>query len=171
VPPEQVDGNEEQARRLAAKLAGDAAGGGYYLNPDADFTLDLARGLAVNQRRYGYPACPCRIADGVREKDLDIICPCNYRDQDIAEYDACYCGLYVSRAAAQGRAPVRSIPERRPAERAAAKPAPAAGGVRVWRCKVCGYLCARPGPPDVCPVCKVPKDRFEQFHLTDKEGV
>jgi rubrerythrin len=33
----------------------------------------------------------------------------------------------------------------------------------VWRCKVCGYLCAREGPPDVCPICKVTKDRFERF--------
>jgi ferredoxin-thioredoxin reductase catalytic chain len=33
----------------------------------------------------------------------------------------------------------------------------------VWRCTVCGYLCAREGPPDVCPICKVTKDRFERF--------
>jgi ABC-type ATPase with predicted acetyltransferase domain len=26
----------------------------------------------------------------------------------------------------------------------------------VWRCKVCGYLCARDGPPEVCPIN--PKD-------------
>jgi rubrerythrin len=33
----------------------------------------------------------------------------------------------------------------------------------VWRCRVCGYLCARDGPPGVCPVCKAEKDRFERF--------
>jgi rubrerythrin len=33
----------------------------------------------------------------------------------------------------------------------------------VWRCKVCGYLCARPQPPLVCPVCKAGKERFERF--------
>ena len=33
----------------------------------------------------------------------------------------------------------------------------------VWRCTVCGYLCARNEPPSVCPVCKVDKDRFERF--------
>ena len=33
----------------------------------------------------------------------------------------------------------------------------------VWRCKVCGYLCAREHPPEVCPICKVPKERFERF--------
>ncbi len=33
----------------------------------------------------------------------------------------------------------------------------------VWRCKVCGYLCARDEPPGLCPVCKAGKERFERF--------
>ena len=33
----------------------------------------------------------------------------------------------------------------------------------VWRCKVCGYLCGRDEPPEVCPICKAKKDRFERF--------
>jgi rubrerythrin len=33
----------------------------------------------------------------------------------------------------------------------------------VWRCKVCGYLCARENPPEVCPICKAKKERFERF--------
>jgi ferredoxin-thioredoxin reductase catalytic chain len=33
----------------------------------------------------------------------------------------------------------------------------------VWRCKVCGYLCARDEPPELCPICKASKDRFERF--------
>jgi ferredoxin-thioredoxin reductase catalytic chain len=33
----------------------------------------------------------------------------------------------------------------------------------VWRCKVCGYLCARDSPPEVCPICKAKKERFEKF--------
>jgi len=33
----------------------------------------------------------------------------------------------------------------------------------VWRCKVCGYICAREEPPEICPICKVKKDRFERF--------
>jgi hypothetical protein len=28
---------------------------------------------------------------------------------------------------------------------------------------VCGYLCARPHPPAVCPICKVRRERFEPF--------
>jgi len=33
----------------------------------------------------------------------------------------------------------------------------------VWRCKVCGYLCARESPPELCPICKATADRFERF--------
>jgi rubrerythrin len=36
-------------------------------------------------------------------------------------------------------------------------------GLPVWRCKVCGYLCARPRPPLKCPVCRADQDRFERF--------
>ena len=37
------------------------------------------------------------------------------------------------------------------------------GGLPVWRCTVCGYLCARPDPPRKRPICHVDKDRFERF--------
>jgi len=33
----------------------------------------------------------------------------------------------------------------------------------VWRCRVCGYLCARDEAPGVCPICKAKKERFERF--------
>jgi ferredoxin-thioredoxin reductase catalytic chain len=36
-------------------------------------------------------------------------------------------------------------------------------GYPIWRCKVCGYICARDEPPGICPICKVTKDRFERF--------
>ena len=39
----------------------------------------------------------------------------------------------------------------------------AKGGVPVWRCRVCGYLCGREGPPEVCPICKASRERFERF--------
>ncbi len=65
---------------------------------------------------------------------------------------------------------VGSIPERRPPpeQRSQPKPVSASAGLGalplpVWRCKVCGYLCARDGPPEVCPICKAKKDRFERF--------
>ncbi len=151
-----------------ARLQRDQVGSGYYLNPEVEFTRDLVRGLIANTRRYGYPSCPCRLASGKRKEDLDIICPCDYRDPDINEYGACYCALYVSRAVYQGKRPVQSIPERRPPAGERMQRIPPATDLGnlpypVWRCRVCGYVCARPEPPDVCPICKVSKDRFERF--------
>lgn len=68
----------------------EAEEGGYHLNPDVEFTKELVEGLLVNRKRYGYFSCPCRLADGAKEEDLDIICPCDYRDADVGEFDTCY---------------------------------------------------------------------------------
>lgn len=155
------------AEELRDRLSEEATAAGYFLNPDAEFVLELARGLLANTGRYGYPACPCRLATGDRAADLDIICPCDYRDADLEEYGACFCALYVDEAAASGSAETRSIPDRRPVRKT---PSPSGDivdksseGYPVWRCRVCGYLCARDAPPGKCPICKADRDRFERF--------
>jgi ferredoxin-thioredoxin reductase catalytic chain len=177
----------DEVERLFARLDQEAESAGYHLNPDRDFTLGLIEGMLVNEKRYGYWACPCRLASGVKKEDLDIICPCDYRDQDVAEYGACYCALYVSQDVVDGKRKATRIPERRPqegmaspSERMAEPPAsgvaagsPAPGQPRLpdlsglkyplWRCRVCGYLCARGQPPEVCPICRAKKDRFERL--------
>lgn len=33
----------------------------------------------------------------------------------------------------------------------------------VWRCDVCGYICARDEAPEICPICGAKKDRFFRF--------
>ena len=199
IPPEEVE-------RVFKKLDQEAESAGYHLNPDTTFTLGLIEGMLVNERRYGYWACPCRLASGRKSEDLDIICPCDYRDADLSEYGACFCALYVSQEVKDGKRKARRIPERRPAEKPDAETEPSASGAAeraaggeeagaaggsaggaadreqaradapagsaapdadlkypVWRCRVCGYLCARDGPPDVCPICKAKKERFERF--------
>jgi ferredoxin-thioredoxin reductase catalytic subunit/rubredoxin len=163
----ESDGIEERMRKRYEELNRDAERGGYHLNPDMSFTSGLVRGLIVNADRYGYESCPCRLAFGSMEEDRDIICPCDYRDPDLAEYGACYCGLYVSSDLIRRNEPAPPLPERRP-ERGKRHMSPVsrpAGNLPypVWRCRVCGYLCARDQPPDVCPVCKVGHDRFERF--------
>jgi ferredoxin-thioredoxin reductase catalytic subunit len=159
-----------QVNQLYERLKQEAESASYNLNPDADFTKELVKGLLINEKRYGYRACPCRLASGKKEADLDIICPCDYRDPDLSDYDSCYCGLYVSRAVVDGKKGIGPIPERRPPpeKRREMKPkAPPksalAPALPVWRCKVCGYLCAREEPPEVCPICKAKKERFERF--------
>jgi ferredoxin-thioredoxin reductase catalytic chain len=179
------------------RLEEEAERSGYHVNPDREFARGLARGLLVNEERYGYRSCPCRLASGNADEDRDIVCPCDYRDPDLAEHGACYCALYVTQAVREGRAKLRKVPERRSGEGARLLPAPTGGAAGplgpggakpslaapplgraaappsvhprtmgpypVWRCRVCGYLCARDAPPEVCPICKATKDRFERF--------
>jgi ferredoxin-thioredoxin reductase catalytic subunit len=162
--------SDKDITALHQRLNREAEEGGYHLNPDQPFVRALIRGLIVNTKRYGYMSCPCRLATGKKKEDLDIICPCDYRDPDLGEYGACYCALYVSDEVLAGRRKTGSIPERRPMPEARTR-APLQGTTSVtlslpypiWRCRVCGYLCARDGPPDICPICKAKKDRFERF--------
>jgi ferredoxin-thioredoxin reductase catalytic subunit len=162
----KVEVSESQVEEVFGQLKKDAEDYGYHLNPDEEFTKSLIRSLLINQERYGYWACPCRLATGIRKKDLDIICPCDYRDPDLSDFGACFCALYVSGEIAKGEKEATSIPERRPTkEEMKNMEKTKIGGITVWRCKVCGYLCAREEPPEICPICKVSKDRFEKFTL------
>ncbi|MDY6904874.1 MAG: ferredoxin-thioredoxin reductase catalytic domain-containing protein [Thermodesulfobacteriota bacterium] len=90
---------------------------GYYFNKDKDRVFELLEALLFNKDRYGYMACPCRLASGDRDADRDIICPCDYRAPDVAEYGSCYCNLYVSSAWNAGEVPDVYVPERRPPEK------------------------------------------------------
>ena len=154
---------------LRTRLELEAESAGYHLKPDIEFTRSLTHGLLVNEDRYGYRACPCRLASGDAARDRDIVCPCDYRDADLLAWGGCFCGLYVSAEIREGKTSLASVPERRPsaAERAQVpNAAPRLGralSLPVWRCRVCGYLCARQRPPAVCPICKATSDRFEAF--------
>ena len=160
----------EAIEKTYEKLKKEAEAAGYRFTPDAAFAKELIEGLLANEERYGYRACPCRLASGGKADDLDIICPCDYRDADLESYGACYCALYVSDAVYNRERAVPAIPERRlpPEERSKPqKENTAAMSQRlpypVWRCKVCGYLCAREEAPGTCPICKAKKERFERF--------
>ena len=151
------------------KITAEAVKSGYNITPDVKFAESLCQGMLTNIERYGYASCPCRLGEGVKEEDLDIICPCDYRDADIEKYGACYCGLYVDKDIAEGKKEFEPIPESRPPVRPEKKEMSVAFSENgklaypVWRCKVCGYLAARDAPPGVCPICKAQKDRFERF--------
>ena len=156
--------------------------------PDADLLQGFLEGLQTNEQRYGYPSCPCRLASGVLEYDRDIICPCDYRDPDVAEFGACYCRLYVNKDFYEHKKELPSVPERRPMEKQArafqaasmfkeAKPtqeeATAASKEeaeelvqimpKMWYCKQCGYVVFREDPPYVCPICKAKREMFEEI--------
>jgi ferredoxin-thioredoxin reductase catalytic subunit len=169
--------DEAKVQATYERLKREAEAGGYRLNPDVEFTKELIRGLLTNEDRMGYWACPCRLPSGEKVEDTDIICPCDYRDPDLSQFGACYCALYVSEAIFKGEKKAAPVPERRIPPEDRPKDAQASAQTRmgvgnlgaaklslpVWRCKVCGYLCARDEPPDKCPICKVGKERFERF--------
>ncbi len=90
---------------------------GYYFNEDRNRVFELLEALINNKERYGYMACPCRLASGNREHDRDIICPCVYREPDVEEYGSCYCNLYVSENWNRDKIPHEYIPERRSPEK------------------------------------------------------
>ena len=122
---------EEVRRRAEA----DAKTYGYYLTPQPELLQGFLEGLKTNEDRYGYPLCPCRLTSGNFEYDRDIICPCDYRDPDVAQYGACYCRLYVNKQVYESQN-LPEVPERRPLEKTSkslrnpnslAKQAPAQG--------------------------------------------
>ena len=171
---DNVEIDEKDIDNAYVRLKKEAEESGYHLNPDIDHTKGLIEGLLLNERRYGYWACPCRLASEKKEEDLDIICPCDYRDADLNEFDACYCGLYVSDEIVQGKKELEPIPERRPEKKdrlhfknidsnKKSMGLSHHSNIPIWRCRVCGYLCARDQPPNVCPICKAKKERFELF--------
>ena len=90
---------------------------GYYFSKDHEHVMTLMESLLVNKERYGYMVCPCRLSSGDREADKDIICPCVYREPDVAEYGSCYCNLYVSKEWNDGTIAHEYVPERRPPEK------------------------------------------------------
>jgi len=90
---------------------------GYYFNDDRERVFDLLGALIVNKERYGYMACPCRLASGDRDQDKDIVCPCIYREPDVAAFGSCYCNLYVSSAWNKNEIRHEYVPERRPPEK------------------------------------------------------
>ena len=153
------------------RLKKDVEAKGYHLNPDEEHTKDLVESLLINEKRYGYWACPSRLAEGNKKEDIDIICPCDYRDPDLNDYATCYCGLYVSDEIINGKKEIASIPERRPKREKRAQyktdtlksDKELKGSIPIWRCRVCGYLCARDKPPSLCPICKATKERFDLF--------
>lgn len=181
--------------KVRQRAESDAKTYGYYLNPDSDFLNDLLEGLKRNEERYGYPSCPCRLATGKLEYDRDIICPCDYRDPDVAEFGCCYCALYVRKDLYEGKTPILPIPERRPSEKQArtyalttettAKVTPektseqkitapgqtSAIKKKLWYCKQCGYVVFREDPPYVCPICKAKREMFAELEINvDMQG-
>ncbi len=65
---------------------------------DPESVKTLSEGVLENDRNKGLKYCPCRITTGDKEKDLNLVCPCNFKIQKTWKEDGeCWCGLFVRR--------------------------------------------------------------------------
>jgi ferredoxin-thioredoxin reductase catalytic chain len=174
----------DQVRKRAEA---DAKTYGYYLVPQQELLQMFLEGLKTNEERYGYPVCPCRLGTGNLDLDRDIICPCDYRDPDVAQYGSCYCRLYVNKAVYESQN-LPEVPERRPIEKqqraygsksekkpvevTTEKATPpqqpqksAEVKKKLWYCKQCGYVVYREDPPYICPICKAKREMFAEIDV------
>jgi ferredoxin-thioredoxin reductase catalytic subunit len=70
----------------------------FILNPDKEHVDMVINGVLENEKRFGLKLCPCRLRDGSRERDLELICPCNFEIQETWKSKGqCWCGLFVKR--------------------------------------------------------------------------
>ena len=86
--------NAEELRTAWAKFT---ENNNFILNTDEDHVSMVISGVLDNEKEYGLKLCPCRLRDGTRQRDLELICPCNFKIQDVWENeDRCWCGLFVN---------------------------------------------------------------------------
>lgn len=70
----------------------------FALNPDGEHVGGVIDGVLENEKKCGLKLCPCRLRDGTMQRDLEIICPCNFKAQDTWKSEGrCWCGLFVKR--------------------------------------------------------------------------
>lgn len=62
-------------------------------------TLDLlVEGVLKNEKEHDLKYCPCQVRSGDFEKDLSLICPCNFFAQKTwTDEGRCWCGLFLKK--------------------------------------------------------------------------
>jgi len=89
--------NKEEVRTAWEKFTDN---NDFMLNPDEEHVSMVIDGVLVNEKDCGLKLCPCRLRDGTRQRDLELICPCNFKSQDIWKTEGrCWCGLFIKRSA------------------------------------------------------------------------
>jgi len=70
----------------------------FMLNPEKWHIGAAADGVLKNEADYGLKLCPCRVSDGSRKINLELLCPCNFKIQETWKTKSqCWCGLFVKR--------------------------------------------------------------------------
>ena len=83
---------------LRKALESFAEGNDFMLNPDGEFLDRILEGILSNEKSHGLKLCPCRLGDGTRERNIGLLCPCNFKTHETwASHGRCWCGLFVKR--------------------------------------------------------------------------
>ena len=70
----------------------------FKLNEDREHVDMIAEGVLKNEEKKGLKLCPCRLSDGSKERDLTLICPCNFKIHETWNSKGqCWCGLFVKK--------------------------------------------------------------------------
>ena len=73
-------------------------GNEFELNSDKPHVEACIDGILENEKKYGLKYCPCRIITGDLNKDMELICPCNFTTQEkYKTKNECWCGLFIKR--------------------------------------------------------------------------
>ena len=70
----------------------------FILNPEKSIVEGVAEGVLENEKKHKLKLCPCRLRDETFKRDLELICPCNFKIQETwQKQNRCWCGLFVKR--------------------------------------------------------------------------
>ena len=87
--------NKEEVRKSWEKFTENKD---FILNPDRGLVDKIIDGVLENEKKFGLKLCPCQVRDGTRGRDLELLCPCNFKIQDAwKKKGECWCGLFVKR--------------------------------------------------------------------------
>ena len=67
---------------------------GYVINPSWMMATNLKSNLCEMEAVFGKRYCPCFEPSGEKELDRKMMCPCEYIEDEIAEYGTCHCALF-----------------------------------------------------------------------------
>ena len=68
----------------------------YALNPSWMMSTNLEIWLSEMEATFGKRYCPCFEPSGDAKLDKQMMCPCEFIDDEIKEYGTCHCALFGS---------------------------------------------------------------------------
>ncbi len=86
--------------KFLAAIQAFAAHREFQVNPDQERVELLMEGIFNCESNQGLKYCPCRMIEKNFEKDLGLICPCNFLLHDTykdPENGECWCGLFIKK--------------------------------------------------------------------------